>query len=206
MISLDHNFAWCYRAKWQNLILKWNYIVVFSCTLVIICKWGCSVSSVSTLLSIKLGQSAFLFSVQRILPNNFHHDYLFVNLNCGESQTLWYTIHRKVLPIRRSLWWKIWLQPKVQKMNFLKCINYFYSSEDNFIPEIKENPNITLSFQYNFWKDFKSYHPRLNNCLGVFSLEDHDKWFIMKDGSLNHVNHSITNEYCIAVLKVKPYI
>ena len=85
-------------------------------TLVIICKWGCSVSSVSTLLSIKLGQSAFLFSVQRILSNNFHHDYyLFIVFNCGESQTWWYTKHRKVLPIRRSLWWNIWLQAKVWK-------------------------------------------------------------------------------------------
>lgn len=96
---------------------------MFSCTLVIICKWGCSVSSVSTLLSIKLGPSAFLFSVQRILSNSFHHDYLFVVFNCGESQTWWYTKHRKVLPIRRSLWWNIWLQAKVCKYIWWTFLN-----------------------------------------------------------------------------------
>ena len=91
-------------------------------------------------------------------------------------------------------------------MNFFKCINYFYSSEEDFIPEIKEIPNITMSFQHNFLQDFQNYHPRLNNCLEIFPLEDDEKWIIMNDGSLNHVNHSITKEYCIEVLKVKLYI
>ena len=91
-------------------------------------------------------------------------------------------------------------------MNFLICINYFYSSEEDFIPEIKGNPDIAVSFQHNFWQDFQNNHTRLKNCLGIFPLEDDEKWFIMKDGSLNHVNHSITKEYCIEVLKVKLYI
>ena len=94
----------------------------------------------------------------------------------------------------------------VHQISFLICINYFYSSEKDFIPEIKENPNIAVSFQHNFWQDFHNKHPRLNNCLDIFALEDDEKWFIMKDGSLNHVNHSITKEYCIEVLKVKLYI
>ena len=84
----------------------------------------------------------------------------------------------------------------------------FFLSEGNSTPEIiKEDPKDTVSFQHNFWPDYRNSHPRLNNCLDIFPLEDDDEWFIMKDGSLNHVNHSITNDYCIEVkLKVKRYI
>ena len=42
-------------------------------------------SSVSPLLSIKLGQSAFLFSVQRNLSNNYQYDKLSVYSNCAKD-------------------------------------------------------------------------------------------------------------------------
>ena len=91
-------------------------------------------------------------------------------------------------------------------MNFKKCKhfpNHFFSSEKKINPEIrKEDPKVTFSYQHSFWQDHKSKHPRLDNCLGLFPLDEDDDWFIMNDGTLHHVNHSITNDYCIEVLKV----
>ena len=78
-----------------------------------------------------------------------------------------------------------------------------YSSEGKINPEIrKEDPKVTFSYQHSFLQDYKNEHPRLDNCLELFSLEEDDDWFIMNNGSLHHVNHSITNDYCIEVLKV----
>ena len=78
-----------------------------------------------------------------------------------------------------------------------------YSSDGKINPEIrKEDPKVTFSYQHSFWQDFWNEHPRLDSCLQLFPLDEDDDWFIMNNGSLHHVNHSITNDYCIEVLKV----
>ena len=58
--------------------------------------------------------------------------------------------------------------------------------------------NGTIMFVNNFFPDYMDYHPRLEDCLGLYPLKEDEEWYILKDGSLYHSSHSSNiSLYCL---------
>ena len=57
------------------------------------------------------------------------------------------------------------------------------------------HPNIVL--RNSFFHDYLSSHPRLSYCTGVYFLEPDDDYLITENGSLSHLLHALTQDYCI---------
>ena len=61
-----------------------------------------------------------------------------------------------------------------------------------------EVENGTIMFVNNFFPDYMDYHPRLEDCLGLYPLKEDEEWYILKDGSLYHSFHSSNiSLYCL---------
>ena len=67
------------------------------------------------------------------------------------------------------------------------------------LPETGHEDNTrNITFVDTFMEDYLDYHPRLEECLNVYFLEEHEEWEILEDGTLHHINtDASTSLYCI---------
>lgn len=76
---------------------------------------------------------------------------------------------------------------------------FFFTSDTIMLPEIGlENHNRSITFVDTFMEDYLDYHPRLEECIDVYFLEEDEEWSILDDGTLHHKNVTASTPlYCI---------
>ena len=67
------------------------------------------------------------------------------------------------------------------------------------LPETGHEDNTrNVTFVDTFMEDYQDYHPRLEECLDLYPLEEHEEWKIIEDGTLHHINATASTPlYCI---------
>ena len=99
---------------------------------------------------------------------------------------------------KNNQWYSFLLFKKRRALQAI-LILFFFTSDTIMLPETGlENHNRSFTFVDTFMEDYLDYHPRLEECINVYFLEEDEEWSILDDGTLHHKNVTASTPlYCI---------